>query len=134
MNDGHIGEKTAVFKDLAISFKAHPLTGEPVRVLNYNAINQAFKNIIYINKKERPFDNIRFGSSIKSKLFEVFTPTLERDIREELQRDILNVDDRVIIKSISVNNQQDNSVYIKIEYKIRTFDQSTTFEMFLERI
>lgn len=132
--DAQLGEKVSIFKDLSLSFKAHPLTGEPVRVLNENSINQAFKNIILTDKKERPFSNIKFGANIRAKLFEVMTPTVERDIKETLQREILNVDNRVIIKNISLNRVDTYGIHIKIDYKIRTFEQASVFEMFLERI
>lgn len=133
--DGQIGERVAIFKDLAMSFIAHPLTGEPVRVLNYNSVNQAFKNIILTNRKERPFSNIELGSNIKASLFEINSPARMRDLKEEIQRSILNFDPRVIINKITSEITQDqHGVILKIEYKIKTFEKSGVFEMFLERI
>lgn len=134
--DGQLGERVAVFKDLSLSFRAHPLTGEPVRVLNYNSVNQAFKNIILTNKKERPFGNIGFGSDVKARLFEVMTPAIERDLKEEIQRSILNYDPRVIVLKVTSTRieSQPNSIQVRVEYKIKTFEQTGVFEVFLERI
>jgi len=134
--DGQIGERVAVFKDLSISFRAHPLTGEPVRVLNYNSVNQAFKNIILTNRKERQFGNIELGSDVKARLFEVMTPAVERDLKEEIQRSILNFEPRVLVLKVTSTrvDSNPNAIQVRVEYKIKTFEQTGVFEVFLERI
>lgn len=135
LQDGKIGEKGAVYKDLSNSFKAHPLTGAPVKLLNYASVTQALKNLLLTLPGERYFENIDLGSPIRNKLFDLFTPTLKRELEEDITQAILNYEPRVIVIAVDVQDDPKNyGLNISITYKIRTFERVESFNLFLERI
>ena len=45
------------FKDLSISFKPHPVTGDVITKKDTAAIRQSVSNLLYTRKTERPFDS-----------------------------------------------------------------------------
>lgn len=61
--------KTLTFKDLNITFKPHPITGDLIVSKDEAAIKQAVINLLLTNRGERVF-NANLGSSISSLLFE----------------------------------------------------------------
>ncbi len=131
---GLIGKTQYTYKDLSISFTAHPLTGQPVRVFDINSINQSLKNIILTEKYERPCSNLSFGGSIKSKLFELMDSGSKRDIETTLLETINNNEPRVMIVKIEVEMfLEEHSMQISIFYKIKMFQQTQEFSLFLER-
>ena len=61
--------KTLTFKDLNITFKPHPITGDLIVSKDEAAIKQSVLNLLLTNRGERVF-NANLGSSISSLLFE----------------------------------------------------------------
>ena len=61
--------KTLTFKDLNITFKPHPITGDLITVKDEAAIKQSVVNLLLTNRGERVF-NANLGSSVSSLLFE----------------------------------------------------------------
>lgn len=132
--NGKVGNDNAVFKDLSMTFKAHPLTGDVVRVLNNASIEQAFKSIILTEKGERPFSNIDLGGDIRGRLFDLITPTTLRSIQEDIQREILNFESRVIILDVNAEAVNTSGIRVTITYKIKTLTATQSYSLFLERI
>jgi len=61
--------KFQTFKDLNITFKPHPITGDLTVIKDEAAIKQAIINLLLTNKGERFFDS-RIGSFLSNLLFE----------------------------------------------------------------
>ena len=61
--------KQPIFKDIPLSFTAHPKTGNVKAITNREAVKQSVRNIILTNHFERPY-NAYFGGDIISQLFE----------------------------------------------------------------
>ena len=57
------------FKDLSMSFKYNPLSGDLIALKNENAIARAVRNIVLTSPGEKLFDP-DFGSSVSEILFE----------------------------------------------------------------
>ena len=57
------------FKDLSMSFKFNPLSGDLIALKNENAIARAVRNIVSTTPGEKLFDP-DFGSSVGEILFE----------------------------------------------------------------
>ena len=57
------------FKDLSMSFKFNPLSGDLIALKNENAIARAVRNIVSTTPGEKLFDP-DFGSSVSEILFE----------------------------------------------------------------
>lgn len=123
------------FKDLSLMFRPHPLTGDITRVFDYDSVTQALKTIIYTEFFERPFSSQLKAGSIRSKLFEINDPIALREIQEHIASAILKCEPRVLIQLIKVTQAENpNAVNVSITYKIRTFQRSETFSLFLERV
>lgn len=126
-------EKT--FKDFSLMFRPHPLTGDITRVFDYDSVTQSIKLIIYTEFFERPFSSQGIAGGIRSRLFEINDQISRREIQERISQTILRHEPRVIIQSVNVKSTDNpNSVNVTITYKIRTFERSETFSMFLERV
>ena len=61
--------KQPVFKDIPLSFTAHPVTGNVKALTNRDAVKQSVKNIVLTNFYERPYSP-NLGGNILSQLFE----------------------------------------------------------------
>jgi phage baseplate assembly protein W len=117
-------------------FRPHPLTGDVTRVFDYDSVTQAIKVIIYTEFFERPFSSQQIASGVKSYLFEPNDALSRRELQEKISLSILRYEPRVILKNVSVNYDRENpnGVTVTITYKIRTFERTETFSLFLERV
>lgn len=135
-----VGERTTngnakTFKDLSLMFRPHPVTGDVTRVFDYDSVTQALKLIIYTEFFERPFSSQTIAGGIRSRLFEINDNISRREIQERISQTILKHEPRVIVQNISVKSADNpNAVNVSVTYKIRTFERSETFTMFLERV
>ena len=50
------GIKEPIFKDIPLSFNAHPVTGLIKALTNREAVKQSVKNIVLTNHYERPYN------------------------------------------------------------------------------
>jgi phage baseplate assembly protein W len=123
------------YKDISISGKAHPLTGDIVRVTNFNAVGQSIRNILLTDASERPFDNLTLGGNIRSRLFDLMDIGIQNDLREEIVLTISKWEPRAIIRDVTVEAiPQAHTLEISITYSVRSFQDSTdTITLFLQR-
>ena len=106
------------FKDLAISFKANPNTGDFGVVKNENAIKQSVRNLILTMFGERPFQP-SIGSRVKALLFEPWDPFAVDTIKTEIFNCIKRLEPRVVCTGVGLRDENDiNSVHISIDYTI----------------
>ena len=71
------------YKDLSVSFKSNPSTGDFGIVKNENAIKQAVRNLLLTDLGERPFQP-NIGSRIKGLLFEPWDVFSADEIKGEI--------------------------------------------------
>ena len=74
------------FKDISMSFKFNPLSGDLITLKNENAIARAVRNIVSTTPGEKLFDP-DFGSSVSEILFEnveYFKPQSSRKESSEI--------------------------------------------------
>lgn len=123
------------YKDISISGKSHPLTGDIVRVTNFNAVGQSIRNILLTDASERPFDNLTLGGNIRSRLFDLMDIGIQNDLREEIVLAISKWEPRAIIRDVTVEAvPQAHTLEISITYSVRSFQDSTdTITLFLQR-
>lgn len=121
-----------VYKDFSIMFRPHPLTGDITRVFDYDSITQSLKLILLTNSYERPFSSQEIAGDLRKAIFSLAgEPDL---IRDQIVLAILAHDRRVIVQDVIVNEfPADNAMEISITYKVKTFEGSATFSVFLER-
>tara|TARA_R100001082_G_scaffold60900_1_gene33894 strand:+ start:382 stop:783 length:402 start_codon:yes stop_codon:yes gene_type:complete len=110
------------FKDLSMSFKFNPLSGDLIALKNENAIARAVRNIILTTPGEKFFDP-DFGSNINEILFENISEITADSIKEEIENSLQNYEPRVEIIEVNVNpNYNSNNFDVIISYRIVGID------------
>tara|TARA_B100000131_G_scaffold34717_1_gene31902 strand:+ start:5796 stop:6209 length:414 start_codon:yes stop_codon:yes gene_type:complete len=121
------------FKDLAVSFKANPSTGDFGVVKNENAIKQSVRNIILTMFGERPFQ-YEIGSRVKALLFEPWDPFSADSMKSEIRNALDRLEPRIEVNQIKLRDDSDiNSIQVGIDYTIVGQEEIQNVEFLLER-
>ena len=106
------------FKDLSMSFKFNPLSGDLITLKNENAIARAVRNIVSTTPGEKLFDP-DFGSSVSEILFENVDDITAVSIKDEIRSSLANYEPRVELIDVNVNPNFDaNQFDVIITYRI----------------
>ena len=106
------------FKDLSMSFKFNPLSGDLIALKNENAIARAVRNIVLTSPGEKLF-NPEFGSSISEILFENVDDITAISIQDEISSSLKNYEPRVELINVDVDpNFDQNQFDVRITYRI----------------
>ena len=106
------------FKDVSMSFKFNPLSGDLIALKNENAIARAVRNIVLTTPGEKFFDP-DFGSSVSEILFENVDDITAVSIEDEIKSCLSNYEPRVEIINVSVEpNFDENQFDVLITYRI----------------
>ena len=106
------------FKDLSMSFKFNPLSGDLIALKNENAIARAVRNIVSTTPGEKFFDP-DFGSSVGEILFENVDEISAVSIQDEIKNCLGNYEPRVELIEVNVNpNYDENQFDVLITYRI----------------
>ena len=106
------------FKDVSMSFKFNPLSGDLITLKNENAIARAVRNIVSTTPGEK-FFNPEFGSSIREILFENFDDITAVSIQDEIKNFLGNYEPRVELIDVFVDpNFDENQFDVTITYRI----------------
>ena len=110
------------FKDLSISFKFNPLSGDLIALKNENAIARAVRNIVSTTPGEKFFDP-DFGSSVSEILFENVDDITAISIKDEIKNCLQNYEPRIEIIDVKVDpNFDENQFDVIITYRIIGID------------
>ena len=110
------------FKDLSMSFKFNPLSGDLIALKNENAIARAVRNIVSTTPGEKFFDP-DFGSSVGEILFENVDEITAVSIQDEIRSCLNNYEPRVDLINVDVDpNFDENQFDVKITYRIVGID------------
>ena len=106
------------FKDISMSFKYNPLSGDLISLSNENAIARAVRNIVLTTPGEK-FFNPEFGSSIGEILFENVDDITAVSIQDEIRSSLSNYEPRVELIDVEVDpNFDENQFDVLITYRI----------------
>ena len=106
------------FKDVSMSFKFNPLSGDLIDLKNENAIARAVRNIVLTSPGEKLF-NPEFGSSISEILFENVDDITAVSIQDEIKNCLGNYEPRVELIDVFVDpNFDENQFDVTITYRI----------------
>ena len=106
------------FKDLSMSFKFNPLSGDLIALNNENAIARAVRNIVLTSPGEKFFDP-DFGSSVSEILFENVDDITAVSIEDEIKSCLNNYEPRVELINVNVDaNFDENQFDVVITYRI----------------
>ena len=110
------------FKDLSMSFKFNPLSGDLITLKNENAIARAVRNIVSTTPGEKLFDP-DFGSSVSEILFENVDDITAVSIQDEIRNCLNNYEPRVDLIDVDVDpNFDENQFDVTITYRIVGID------------
>ena len=110
------------FKDLSMSFKFNPLSGDLIALKNENAIARAVRNIVLTTPGEKFFDP-DFGSSVSEILFENVDDITAISIEDEIKSSLKNYEPRVELINVTVDpNFDENQFDVRITYRIVGID------------
>ena len=106
------------FKDVSMSFKFNPLSGDLITLKNENAIARAVRNIVLTTPGEKFFDP-DFGSSVSEILFENVDDITAISIEDEIKNCLANYEPRVELIDVNVDpNFDQNQFDVIISYRI----------------
>ena len=106
------------FKDISMSFKFNPLSGDLITLKNENAIARAVRNIVSTTPGEKLFSP-DFGSSVSEILFENVDDITAVSIRDEIRSSLSNYEPRVELIDVEVDpNFDENQFDVLITYRI----------------
>ena len=122
------------FKDLNVTFKPHPITGDLITSKDEAAVKQAIVNLLLTNKGERLF-NSEIGSDIPRLLFEQLDYGVAALVQSEIKNVLTDYEPRINIISLEViPNFDDNGFDVGLEFEIIGRDDiPLNVEFFLER-
>jgi phage baseplate assembly protein W len=122
------------FKDLNITFKPHPVTGDLTTVKDEAAIKQAIINLLLTNRGERLFAP-QIGSSLSDLLFEILDFGTASLVNTEIQNTLRTYEPRIRVLSLSTNpNFDDNGFDVELVFEVvGREDLPRSINFFLER-
>ena len=98
------------FKDISLSFKPHPVTGDLTIITDANAIKRSVRNLVETIPTERPF-NPFLGSNVRSSLFEFVDYGTASNIKDQIETSVKNWEPRVDNLVVNVDPQPDNNAF-----------------------
>ena len=132
-NDPTIVAETS-YKDLDLSFTAHPIKKDISRHYNERAVINSVKNLVSTNFYERPF-RPEIGSGVRNILFEMVDSISGAALERQISEVVKNFEPRVSIESVSAIPAPDENGYkVTLTFFINTLPNPITINFFLERI
>jgi hypothetical protein len=122
------------FKDLSVTFKPHPITGDLISVKDDNAIKQSIVNLLLTNKGERFFEP-EIGASISELLFEPLDYGVAALIQTKIRDTLTQYEPRINILDIRAEPDEINNGFeVELIFEvIGREDIPTNVNFFLER-
>ena len=98
------------FKDISLSFDAHPITKDLQILKNENAIRRSVRNIVETIPTERFFNSL-LGSDVRRSLFEFVDFGTASVIQDQIEIAINNFEDRVENLIVQVDPITDENTF-----------------------
>ena len=106
------------FKDISLSFKPHPITGDLPIIKNENAIRRSVRNIVETIPSEKFFNSI-FGSDVRNLLFELVDFGTASVVQDQILVALDNFEPRIENVQVTVNPYPDlNAFDVNVIYDI----------------
>ena len=120
-----------VYKDLDLDFIAHPNTGDITTLNNANAVIRAFRNLVFTNYYDAPFQPVK-GNWLAAALFENDDPMTHQIIRDEIKLLADNWEPRVSNVNVEILYTT-NAYQVDIAFDVIGILNPVTFTIILER-
>ena len=126
--------RSRVYSDIDLSFAVNTSTGDIFKKKDAAAVKQSVKNILQTNRFEKPFKP-DFGADIRGLLFELADDDSEDDLKEQIRGAINRFEPRANIQKLEVKFTVDqNTVRVKLEFKILSIDETVSLETTVSRL
>ena len=123
-----------LYKDLDVTFTAHPETQDVLKKIDNNSIKQALKLLLFTNIGERLFQP-DVGSKIYGLLFEPIDPITTEVLKRSIENTIETYEPRVLLEGVDVvPNYDENSYEVSIYFSVLGINQPTSLTVTLERL
>jgi len=121
------------FKDLSVTFKPHPVTGDLITIKDEAAIKQAVVNLLLTNKGER-FFNSGIGSDIPRLLFEPLDYGTASLLQNEIRTVLGRYEPRIRVTDVdALPDEVNNGFEVEIVFEIiGREDRPVNINFFLE--
>ena len=108
---------TPTFKDLSLTFKAHPGTGDALKTIDVDAVKASMLTILFSSAYDSPFDP-NFGANLKGLLFELIGPGSIALAKKQIMLMLSEYEPRVILQDLYVGDDGAHSVNIGILFYV----------------
>lgn len=123
----------AIYSDVDLSFKVHPVTGDLLKTKNATVIKQSMRNVLQTREFER-IGHPEIGSNLQDLLFDPMNNITETRLKISIQTTMQSLEPRAAIRDIQVLSEEDHNRYrVKIIFSMMGQQTSETFEQFLYR-
>lgn len=122
----------STFKDIDLSFRMHPITGDIPVLWDDSAIKRSIVNLVRTRYYERGF-NVRVGSNITGLLFENVDPMITLELKKEIRMVIENYEPRAELVDVIVR-QHENTLTATVIYHILNNAEPEELTIDLERL
>ena len=123
-----------IYSDLDINMTIHPVSKDTSRLVDEEAIKNAMKNLILINKGEILFKPT-LGSNIRKMLFENITPDIVVILREYVISTLETHEPRINIIGVDVLSTLDsNAIQISITFNIQKSENNLNLSFIIDRV
>ena len=118
-----IKRKSRAFKDISLSFKPHPITGDMPVLTNERAIVRSVRNLVETIPTERFFEPL-IGTDIRGMLFVNYTKLTSYVIEDQIKISINNYEPRVAnVKTDVIGRPDSNAFEVTVFFDIVGLDR-----------
>jgi phage baseplate assembly protein W len=120
-------------------FTKHPTSKDVSKVTDIQAIKRAVRNLVLLNRGEKPF-HPEIGGNVHGSLFENFTPIAEIELQAAIESTLSIYEPRVILEQVKVNDDSgysldQNKLGITISFSIANVPNVVhDVEVFLDKV
>jgi phage baseplate assembly protein W len=120
-------------------FTKHPTSKDVSKVTDVQAIKRAVRNLVLLNRGEKPF-HPEIGGNVHGSLFENFTPIAEIELQAAIESTLSIYEPRVILEQVKVNDDSgysldQNKLGITISFSIANVPNVVhDVEVFLDKV
>lgn len=121
------------YKDISMTFRAHPVTGDLTKLLDDDAVKASVINLVMTMNYECPF-HPELGCYVRESLFDNISPMTAIKIRKSIEDVLNNFEPRITLLAVQVKVDPDSNGYMaNIAYRINNRPDPVEITVFLEK-
>ena len=130
---------TFIYKDINHFFTKHPTSKDVSKVTDVQAIKRAVRNLVLLNRGEKPF-HPEIGGNVHGSLFENFTPITEIELQVAIESTLSRWEPRIVLEQVKVNDDEgysldQNKLGITVSFSIANVPNEVhDVEIFLDKV